>query len=198
MPAREALALLRERVGTVVGAEDVPLDRAYGRYLAEDLATERDVPAFDNVAVDGYAFAHASLAEKKGRRLRLLAGRSAAGQPFSGVIGQGHALRVLTGGAVPDGADTAIMQEDVTVDGDHVLIPAGLKKGANCRLAGEDMRHGQTVLSAPLRLRPQEIGVAAALGRTSLSVFQQLNVALVSSGDEIVPPWKTARPWPDL
>ncbi|MEM8950997.1 MAG: gephyrin-like molybdotransferase Glp [Pseudomonadota bacterium] len=188
MPAREALDLLRERVSRVVGTEMVGLDQAYGRFLAEDLAADRDVPAFTNVAVDGYAFAHQSLEADGPSRLSLQAGRSAAGQPYEGRVGQGRALRVLTGGALPDGADTALMQEDVVIDGDHVLIPAGVKRGANCRLAGEDMKKGQKILSPPHRLRPQEIGVAAALGRTSLDVFEPLKVALVSSGDEIVPP----------
>ncbi len=188
MPAREALDLLRARISAVVGRETVPLDRAYGRFLAEELIADRNVPAFTNVAIDGYAFAHQSLEADGPTRLRLQAGRSAAGQPFQEVIDQGRALRVLTGGALPDGADTALMQEDVTIDGDDLLIPAGVKRGANCRLAGEDMRRGQMLLSPSRRLRPQEVGVAAALGRTSLSVFQQLKVALVSSGDEIVPP----------
>ena len=188
MPAGEALSLLRARVSTVVGTEVVPLDQAYGRYLAEDLTAERNVPAFDNVAVDGYAFAHRSLAVDGPSTLLLQAGRSAAGQPFKGVVDQGQTLRVLTGGAVPDGADTALMQEDIVIEGDNVLIPAGVKRGANCRLAGEDMKKGETILSPPCRLRPQEIGAAAALGRASLQVFRPLRVALVSSGDEIVSP----------
>jgi molybdopterin molybdotransferase len=188
MPAREALDLLRSRVSTVVDQEMAPLDQAYGRYLAEPLVADRNVPAFTNVAVDGYAFAHQSLATEGASRLLLQAGRSAAGQPFQGVVGKGQGLRVLTGGALPDGADTALMQEDVVVDGDHVLIPAGVKRGANCRLAGEDMKTGQTVLPGSCRLRPQEVGVAASLGRTELPVFRPLKVALVSSGDEIVPP----------
>ena len=190
MPAKEALELLRERISPVVGEETVSLDHAYGRCLAEPLVADRDVPAFTNVAVDGYAFAHHSLKADSPTRLSLQEGRSAAGQPFKDVIPEGHALRVLTGGALPEGADTALMQEDVVVDGDHVLIPVGVKKGANCRLAGEDMKVGRPVLSPYCRLRPQDVGVAAALGRTDLSVFRQLKVALVSSGDEIVPPGK--------
>ncbi|MGI9505216.1 MAG: molybdopterin molybdotransferase MoeA [Geminicoccaceae bacterium] len=188
MPANEALALLRSRVATVVDAETVPLDRAYGRFLAKELVSERNVPAFDNVAVDGYAFAHQSLTSEGPSRFRLIDGRSAAGQPFAGSVDPGETLRVLTGGALPDGADTAIMQEDIVIENGHVLVPAGVKRGANCRLAGEDMRSGQTVLSPPCHLRPQEVGVAAALGCTSLPVFQPLRVALVSSGDEIVAP----------
>jgi len=188
MPASEALDLLQARVATVVAAETVPLDHAYGRFLAEPLISGRNVPAFDNVAVDGYAFARSSLAENGQSRLRLLSGRSAAGQPFDGMIGRGDALRVLTGGALPEGADTALMQEDVVVDGDHLLIPDGVKRGANCRLAGEDMKQGQTILNPPCRLRPQEVGVAAAQGLTAISVFQPLKIALVSSGNEVVRP----------
>ena len=187
MPALEALALLRDRLSTVAGPETVPLDAAHGRLLAEPLVAERDVPAFDNVAVDGYAFAHASLSVGDQTWLRLLPGRSAAGRPFPGEIGQGDAVRVLTGGALPAGADTAVMQEDVVIENDRLLVPPGLKPGANCRLAGEDMRRGEAVLLPGQRLRPQEIGIAAALGQTSLSVFERLKVALVSSGDEILP-----------
>lgn len=188
MPAREALDILRARISTVVGQETVALEQAYGRFLAEPLIADRNVPAFTNVAVDGYAFAHQSLVAEGESRLRLQAGRSAAGQPFQGVVHKGKALRVLTGGALPEGADTALMQEDVIVDGDDVLIPAGVRRGANCRLAGEDMKAGETVLSSSWRLRPQEVGVAAALGRTGLPVFRPLKVALVSTGDEVVPP----------
>jgi len=188
MPASEALALLRARVDTVVDAETIPLDQTYGRFLAEELVSERNVPAFDNAAVDGYAFAHQSLANEGASRLRLINGRSAAGRPFTGRVEQGEAVRVLTGGALPDGTDTTLMQEDIVIENGHVLIPAGVKRGANCRLAGEDMKSGQTILSPPQRLRPQEVGVAAALGRPTLSVYRPLKVALVSSGDEIVAP----------
>ena len=188
MPAADALASLRARVTAVVDAEEVPLRKTYGRLLAEDVASGRDVPSFDNVAVDGFAFAHAALAADGSSRLGLVRGRAAAGHPFEGTLPAGHAIRVLTGGALPEGADTALMQEDVTIDGDHILIPKGVKRGANCRLAGEDMRSGQTVLRAGLRLRPQEVGVAATVGRKSLRVFQPLRVALVSSGDELREP----------
>ncbi len=188
MPATEALTLLRSRLSPIKDVEDVPLDQACGRFLAEPLIAGQNVPAFDNVAVDGYAFAHASLAAEGETRLRLAAGRSAAGRPFRGLLEAGDAVRVLTGAALPAGADTALMQEDVRIEGDAVAVPPGVRRGANCRLAGEDMERGRMVLSPPCRLRPQETGVAAALGRTSLSVFRPLRVALVSSGDEIVPP----------
>lgn len=183
-----ALDLLRERTVPVVDAETVPLRDAVGRCLAADLVSPRDVPAFDNTAVDGYAFAQTEIGRVEGGRLRLLPGRSAAGHPFTGEVPPGCAVRVLTGGVMPAGTDTVALQEDVTLHDGWVEIPAGLKPGANRRLAGEDMRRGQRVLRAGTRLRPQEIGLAAALGQDGLPVFAPLKVAVLSTGDEIVEP----------
>ncbi len=190
MPAAEALSLLQSRVAVLVDQETVSLNDAFGRILAEDVTSTRYVPSFDNVAVDGFAFAHANLASDgdEPTSLVLTEGRSAAGHPFEGVVEKGHAVRVLTGGALPEGTDTALMQEDVTIDGGRVLIPGGVKHGANCRLAGEDMQNGQVVLRSGLRLRPHEVGVAATVGRRSLVVHRPLRVALVSSGDELREP----------
>jgi len=188
MPAGEALALLRERVGPVAGSETVALAEAHGRILAEPVVSGRDVPAFDNVAVDGFAFAHASLRPGGATRLALAPGRAAAGHPHPDPLPPGTALRVLTGAPMPAGADTALMQEDVTLEGDRVVIPAGVRHGANRRLAGEDVRRGQTVLLPGRRLRPQDVGVAANAGRGALAVFRPLDVALLSSGDELCEP----------
>ncbi len=189
LPAADALRLLRERVAPVVDVEDLPLDAAHGRFLAKAVVSNRDVPSFDNVAVDGYAFAHHSLDPDGPSRLRLVAGRAAAGHPFEGTVPPGHAVRVLTGAALPDGTDTALMQEDVALSDDgHVVIPAGARQGINCRRAGEDMRRSQTVLEPGRRLRPQDVGVAATVGLKTLPVFRPLHVALVSSGDELREP----------
>ena len=188
MPAGEALALLERRVRPVVGEETVPLAQAHGRILAETVISERDVPAFDNVAVDGFAFAHGDLAADRPTRLRLLEGRAAAGHPFVGRLPAGAALRVLTGAPLPAGADTILMQEDAELAGDAVLIPQGVRRGANRRRAGEDIRRGQAVLAAGRRLRPQDVGVAASLGRARLRVFLPPRVALFSTGDELAEP----------
>jgi molybdopterin molybdotransferase len=194
MPAAEALALLRARIRLVVGHESVPLARAHGRILAEAVVSLRDNPGFDNTAVDGFAFAHADLAPDGPTRLRLAPGRAAAGHPWGGPLPRGHALRVLTGAPLPAGADTALMQEDVEQAGDQVVIPPGVRRGANRRLAGEDIRRGQTVLEAGCRLRPQDVGLAATAGRGSLEVRRPLRVALLSSGDELCEP---GRPLPE-
>src|ERR671910_2378076 len=114
--AAEALALLQARIGPVVERETVALAEAHGRILAEQVVSPRDVPGFDNVAVDGFAFAHGDLAADRPTRLRLLDSRAAAGHPFQGRLPGGTALRVLTGGAMPAGADTVLMQEDAALD----------------------------------------------------------------------------------
>lgn len=191
--AGEALALLQARVAPVVAAETLPLAAACGRLLAEPLIGERDVPAFDNVAVDGFALAHADLAPDRPTRLALVEGRAAAGHPYGSPLPSGRAVRVLTGGALPAGADTVVMQEDVEVAAGAVTVPPGLRPGVNRRRAGEDIRAGAIVLPAGRRLRPQEIGVAASLGRTSLAVWQPLNVALLSTGDELIEPGQPLR-----
>lgn len=188
MPAGEALALLKERIGPVVGRERVPLAAAHGRILAETVISERDNPSFDNAAVDGVAFAHAALEPERTTRLELVAGRAAAGRPYPSRLPAGSAVRVLTGAPMPDGTDTALMQEDVEVDGDCVLIPPGVKAGANRRRAGEDIRQGQIVLEPGLRLRPQDVGLAANAGRGALEVFRPLRAALLSTGDELAEP----------
>ena len=188
LTAAQALDLLRTRIRPVAGRESVPLAAAHGRILAEEVVSPRDVPAFDNVAVDGFAFAHADLAAAGPTRLSLMAGRAAAGHPFADSLLPGAALRVLTGAPMPAGADTALMQEDVDLQGDTVVIPAGVKRGANRRRAGEDVRSGQVALQPGIRLRPQDVGVAATLGRAALEVFRGLEVALFSTGDELCEP----------
>jgi len=194
LPAAEALALLRARVRPVVLRETVPLAQAHSRILASPVASDRDVPGFDNVAVDGFAFAHDALMPARPTRLPLAAGRAAAGHPFAEQLAHGMALRVLTGAPMPDGADSVLMQEDVSVEGDAVVIPAGVRRGANRRKAGEDMRRGQIVLQTGLRLRPQDVGVAASAGHGTLEVFRPLRVALISTGDELCEPGEPLPP----
>jgi molybdopterin molybdotransferase len=194
LTAAEALELLRTRIRPVVERETVALGQAHGRILAERVVSPRDVPGFDNVAVDGFAFAHADLAPDRPTRLALMPGRAAAGHRFPGRLAEGAALRVLTGAPMPDRADTALMQEDVELDGDAVVIPPGVKRGANRRRAGEDVRAGQVALQPGTRLRPQDVGVAATLGRATLEVFRPLEVALLSTGDELREPGAPLEP----
>ena len=194
LTAAQALDLLQARIGPLVDRETVALSEAHGRILAEQVVSPRDVPGFDNVAVDGFAFAHGDLAAERPTRLVLMPGRAAAGHPFPGRLAEGAALRVLTGAPMPKGADTALMQEDVELDGAVVIIPPGVRRGANRRRAGEDVRAGQVALQPGARLRPQDVGVAATLGRAALEVFRPLEVALLSTGDELREPGAPLAP----
>ncbi len=193
----EAIAILREGLATVVDAEQVPVDEAPARILAEDIIAPRNIPAHDNAAVDGYAFAFADYDASGGSTFKVSA-RAAAGHTVSDPIGQGSAARIFTGAAMPDGMDSVVMQEDTdtqTRDGDiWVTIPGGLKQGANCRLAGEDVRQGAVMLAAGCRLRPQDAASAAAAGKATISCYKKPLVGVFSTGDEIVRPGETLAP----
>jgi molybdopterin molybdotransferase len=187
MRADAALSQLAQRARTVVGHETATLRAAAGRVLAADIVAERSVPPHDNVAVDGYAVRHADLSPSGETRLRL-AGRAAAGKPMDGAVAPGTAARVFTGAPMPAGADTVFMQEDVRIDGGDVVVPPGLKRGANSRKAGEDVAAGTCVLKAGSRLRAQDVGLVASLGATEVRVFARLRVAVFSTGDELREP----------
>ena len=184
MTAGEALALLGQRLDVVVGSETVPLRQARGRILAADLAAPFPVPPHDNAAVDGYAVYFDDL--DGGGETRLPVGaRIAAGQSVDRPVPRGEAVRIFTGAPMPPGPDTVLMQEDCARDGEAVIIPPGIKRGANRRHAGEDIEAGAVVLTKGRRLRAQDVGLAASIGRAELEVYAPLSVALFSTGDEI-------------
>ena len=191
LPHREALEILKARVRPVTGTEPIPLARATGRFLAEPIVSTRPIPAHDNSAVDGYAIASATYDAAKGSTFGI-AGEASAGHPFEGPLPSASAVRIFTGAVMPDGFDTVAMQEDVQVEerGQDRLahIPPGLKAGANRRLAGEDAMPGETLVAARARLRPQEIASAAATGLNTVRCHTPLNVAVFSTGDEVLRP----------
>ena len=187
MSMTAALELLSAKVEPVVEAETVPLRSARGRILAAPLVAPRDVPPHDNAAVDGYAVLFDDLAPGAPTVLPV-AGRAAAGHPLGRAGRRGEAVRVFTGAPMPEGLDTVLMQEDCREADGRVSIPTGIKRGANRRRAGEDVTAGSAVLRAGQRLRAQEVGLAAALGVTRLSVFKPLRVAVFSTGDEVRDP----------
>jgi molybdopterin molybdotransferase len=187
LPVADAERLIAERIAPVDGLNSVALVEAPGRVLAQDLVAPVNVPPFDNSAVDGYAVRADGLAPDGETRL-IIADRVAAGHASSHAVKAGEAIRIFTGAPMPDGADTVFMQEDCRIEGDRVIVPPGLKLGANRRFAGEDMRAGALALPAGRRLSVQHIALAAALGLTKLDVRRRLRVALFSTGDEIVEP----------
>ena len=184
--------LIAERVTPVAEVEEVGLDHALGRVVAADVMAVDDLPPFDNSAVDGFAVRHADLAPDAETRLVII-DRALAGHRAVHALGAGQAIRIFTGAPMPSGADTVFMQEDCRIDGDSVVLPPGLERGANSRRAGEDVRRGAMMLPAGRRLGAADLALAAAEGLTRLVVRRRLNVALFSTGDEVVEPGN-ARP----
>jgi molybdopterin molybdotransferase len=188
-----ALKLIEERVTPVVGEETVPLGEACGRILARDLVAQIDVPPHANSAVDGYAVAHADLLPDQDTVLPV-GGRAAAGHPLGRPAARGEVIRIFTGASMPDGTDTVMMQEDCVVEAGRVRLAPGIKQGANRRHAGEDVARGAVALPAGRRLKPADLGLAAALGNDRLPVFRALRVALLSTGDEVREPGAALAP----
>lgn len=193
MRTDEALAMLAERLDRVTDTQKVPLYAAIGRILAEDIVAEHAIPPTDNSAVDGYAVYFDDLDPDGDTRLPIT-GRAAAGELPAEDFARGGVLRIFTGAPMPAGPDTVFMQEDCRLDGGDVILPKGIKRGANRRKAGEDLTAGQVALRAGQRLRPQDLGQAAATGRRAIEVSAPLKVALFSTGDELLEPGELLQP----
>ena len=179
--------LINERILPIAETERVSLHGARGRVVAHDISAPINLPPFDNSAVDGYAVRHADF-HPDGETALPVSGRLTAGARANVSLKSGTAVRIFTGAAMPKGADTVFMQEDVTVEGNRVTVPKGLKLGANRRLAGEDVAIGATVLPSGTVLEAQHVALAAALGLSEIVVRRRLRVAIFSTGDEVVEP----------
>jgi molybdopterin molybdotransferase len=188
MSVDDAVAIIATRLCAVEDIETVALRDADGRILARDIAAPLPLPPFTNSAVDGYAVRSRDLFGSAEHSFPVV-GRIQAGASAAQAIEPGHAIRIFTGAPMPDEADTVFMQEDVRIDGTgRVVVPAGLKAGANVRPTGEDVAAGTVALPAGRRLRPQDIALAAAFGLTHLAVRRRIRVAVFSTGDELVSP----------
>jgi molybdopterin molybdotransferase len=190
LPLEEMERLIAERVLPVAEIDSVPLLNAAGRVLAIDVIAPVDLPPFDNSAVDGYAVRHTDLSTDGDTRLKIV-DQIFAGKAATRTLKAGEAIRIFTGAPMPDGADTVFMQEDVQTDGNAVVVPVGLKRGANRRLVGEDIKRGSVAIHAGTRLSERHVALAAGVGVTSLEVRRRVRVALFSTGDEIVEPGTT-------
>ncbi len=186
----EAISLLQTRLTAIVETEIIPLRDAANRIASKNITAPRDIPFTDNAAVDGYAFAFDDHEPTGGYFpviTRVTAGRSGVVElpGFS-------AARIFTGAPMPEGADTIAMQEDCErheQDGSQfVIIPSGLKRGANRRKAGEDVQKDKTIIQAGEALKPQDIAGIASTGQNEINVYKQLKIGLLSSGDEVLRP----------
>lgn len=193
MPVDDALAALDAALVPVKGVQTLSHTQASGRILADAVLARRSNPPAPNAAVDGFGFACSATGEGD-QVLPLAEGRAAAGAAFDGVVPKGHALRILTGALVPEGVDTVVLEEDCTVTATHVAFRGPVKMGANTRKAGEDVEAGAQAFAAGHVVRPQDVGLLAALGVDRVPVFERLRVGVLSTGDELVAPGTDAPP----
>lgn len=187
LTVEEARAIVLSLVAPLP-TEDVPVDDALDRVLAEDVTTRTDVPPFASSAMDGYA-----LRAGPARTLTLV-GESSAGHPFDGELTGDTAIRISTGALVPPSADAVLQQELCTATDTTVTLQQDVAPGRNVRHAGEDVPQGTTVLTAGSTLGPAELGVAVSAGRSHLTVRRRPAVAIVATGDELQAPGATLEP----
>lgn len=190
-PVAEALAAA---LGGIVptAVEPVALAAANGRVLAEDLVARRTQPPFDAAAMDGWALSAADAATP-GARLTVI-GESAAGRGFTGRVAPGTCVRIFTGAPVPHGADTVEMQENTTRDGDTVVFAGAVPPNRHIRRAGIDFREGMVGLAAGTRLDFTNLGLVAAMNHAEVSVRRRPRIAVLATGDELVPPGTVPGP----
>jgi molybdopterin molybdotransferase len=190
MPVDEALRRLLAGVRPT-DEETVPLAEAAGRVLAEDVASKRTQPPFPASAMDGYAVRAAEA--RAGGRLSVI-GTSRAGERYQGALGAGETVRIFTGAPVPEGADAILIQENAERDGDAIRVMEGVEAGRFIRRAGLDFAAGDVLLRAGRKLDPRAIALAAAMGHAALPVRRRPRVAILATGDELVPPGAETGP----
>jgi molybdopterin molybdotransferase len=190
MPVAEALA--RVLAGAQpLAAEPTPLADAHGRVLASDLAALRTQPPADVSAMDGYAVRSADVIRAP-VKLKVI-GEVAAGHPFQDPVGPGEAARIFTGGVLPPGTDTVVIQENTLREGDTVTVATATDKGRHVRIEGLDFKRGDVLLGKGCRLSDRDLALAAAMNHASVPVHRRAKVAVLATGDELVMPGGTPR-----
>lgn len=188
-PVEDALALILASVEPVTETESLPLLQVLGRVLAVDQISSINVPPCDNSAMDGYAVRYSDLAATESQSYPPLkvAQRIPAGQIGAALL-PGTAARIFTGAAIPEQADTVVIQENAALSADVVRFSGKIRRGQHIRPQGQDIAAGSLVVAAGKCLQPQDIGLLASIGVTEVAVFRRLKVAVVSTGDELVEP----------
>jgi molybdopterin molybdotransferase len=172
--------------------EEIPLEEANGCVLAYDLKALRTQPPADVSAMDGYAVRAADVASAP-VRLKVI-GEIAAGRPFSAKVGAGQAARIFTGGFMPEGTDTVVIQEVTARDGDQVEIQKPSAKGRNVRPKGLDFRSGEVLLKKGHRLTARDLALVAGMNHPMVPAYRRPTVAMFGTGDELVPPGREPGP----
>ncbi len=190
----EVLAFL-ERESSALEAEPVPLLEAFGRVLASDVLAEVDVPGFARSAMDGYAIRGAeSFGASSYEPIRFeIVGTALPGRPHEGRLAPGQAVRIMTGAPIPDGADAVAKAEICEERDGSVLVGEAVAPRKNVGAIGEDIRRGDRVLQAGRRLRPQDVGLLASIGRAEVPCIRRPRVRLLVTGDELLPAGSAPR-----
>jgi molybdenum cofactor synthesis domain-containing protein len=195
MTRLEAVRIINENVKRITCVEDVPIEEAAGRVLAEGVVAGFNVPPFNRSSMDGYAIKARDTREASSKPVTLkLIGARHAGEVFDGVIGDGECIEIATGAPVPKGADAVVMVEYTKLAGDGVEIKREARVGDNIALEGEDIKKGETVVKAGEFLTPGRLGAVAALGFSRVKAYARPRVAIYSTGNEVVPQGKTLKP----
>lgn len=185
----EAQRIILENI-TLLETEEVPLFHGLNRVTPDNHRAPWDIPPADNSAMDGYAFSHAAL---EGNRLHVT-GFLPAGEIHTATVPPGEAVKIMTGAPVPPGCDTVVPIEDVEEDGEFIRLTASAKAGAHIRRRGEDIRQNDVVIQSGSLLRPQEIGMMSAMGASTVTVYRRAKIAILSTGDELLPPGSAPQP----
>lgn len=192
----KAVSVLLEKVSQVREVEEVSLMEALGRTLAEDYVAPFDNPPFDRSPLDGYTFAASYTAEATAAQPAKfqIIGEECAGQYFDQSVPPGAAVRIMTGGAIPVGCDCVVRQEDVTADGDMLLVPFVMHPHENYCFAGEDIKKGTLLAKAGTRLTAAHLGAFASMGFSKVKVIRKVRIAIASTGDELLQPGQPLVP----
>ena len=193
LDATEALNRILNNIDAIKETKNVPLREGINRVLAEDIHSHIDVPSHNNSAMDGYALIGSDIPESGIKELRVI-GTVFAGKPLEEVIKKGTCARIMTGGVMPEGTDTVIMQENTERDNDIVRIDSETNIGDNVRHAGEDINKGDVILHKGIKLTPADIGLIASLGIGEVTVYRKPRVAFFSTGDELQSIGETLKP----
>lgn len=187
IPVTEALTRIQSCIKPIYAANPCSLQNACDRILAQDIHSNMDVPPYNNSAMDGYAVCASDL-PSAGEKTLTVVGTSFAGTPYTKSVHAGQAVRIMTGAVMPEGTDTVIMQEEVTVQADSIRIGNAHQKHDNVRFSGEDIAKDAMVLARGRRLNPADLGLLASLGIDIVNVVRRPVVALLSTGNELVLP----------
>ena len=181
MSVSQARQFIQQFLSPISATETLPIRESLGRVLSADVISPNNVPNYNNSAMDGFAFRFS-----EGVKIIKVIGTAFAGRPFTDELKAGECVKIMTGAMIPAGADTVVMQEHVVVKSENISLLSNIKPGANVRLAGEDLRKGQTVLGRGHLMRSADLGLVASLGIGEVSAYKKIKVAFFSTGDELI------------